>query len=83
MISKCLTVALIGEWMFSNSCCRVVFTVFLYVLGLNSLFCFYFSWRIVDLEGADFAMYIGLSLFAVFSISGLVMIGFQVLQWNL
>jgi hypothetical protein len=56
---------------------RVPFTVFLYVLGVNSLFCFYFSWRIVDLEGADFAMYIGLSLYAVFFISGLVMIGFQ------
>ena len=52
--------------------------MFLYVLGLNSIFCFYFSWRIVELEGADFAMYIGLSLFSVFSFSGLVMIGFQV-----
>ena len=62
---------------------RVPFTVFLYVLGVNSLFCFYFSWRIVDLEGADFAMYIGLSLYAVFFISGLVMIGFQVKLLNL
>ena len=32
----------------------------------------------MELEGADFAMYIGLSLFGVFFTSGLIMVGFQV-----
>ena len=57
---------------------RVAFTIFLYVLGLKTLFCMYFIWRVIELEGADFSMYIGVSLCAVFALSGLIMIGFQV-----
>lgn len=46
--------------------------MFLAVLGINSLFAIYFLWEIVRILGADFFVYFGILLFAIFFLSGTI-----------
>ena len=57
---------------------RVPFSIFLYVLGINGLFAIYFSVQIYQTMGLDWVMYISLTVFTIFFISGLVQLVFQV-----